>query len=304
MNLVDIVKEFPTEQACRRFLERMRWPEGVRCLRCQSKKIRRLKSKDKVGRYREVFDCTSCRYQFTVTAGTIFHDSHLPLTKWLLAIGLMCESKKGYSALQMKRSLGVAYKTAWYLCHRIRKAMASGNVFGKLGGGGGIVEADETYIGGKYDRRRKRAKFDKQPVMAIIERGGRVKAEVIPTASKAILLDRLNTHVSKDVKLLVTDELPAYKNAPFPHATVNHSALEYVRGNIHTNAVENFWSLLQRGIVGSFHQISNKHLPRYLNEFQYRFNRRKEPELFGMTVRHLLTTDNMPYSKLVEKAAA
>jgi len=298
MNLVDIVREFPNEVACRRFLERMRWPDGVRCLRCQSKKVKRLTAKDKAGPYREIFYCSSCRHQFTVTVGTIFHDSHLPLTKWLIAIGLMCEAKKGISALQMKRNLGVSYKTAWYLCHRIRKAMASGNVFGKLGGGGGIVESDETYIGGKYDRRRKRRPYEKQAVMGIVERGGMVKVEAIPTASRKILLGKLKEHVADDVRLVVTDELAAYKHTPFPHAAVNHGRYEWVRGKMHTNTVENFWSLLKRGIVGSFHRVSVKHLPRYLGEFQYRFNRRHEPELFGSTVKHLLTTDNLPYSKL------
>src|ERR1051325_5255440 len=269
MNLVEVVKEFPNDDECRTYLEKLRWPLGVRCMRCDKPDPRRMNVPDKKDRVREVFECKFCLYQFTVTAGTIFHDSHLPLHKWFLAIALMCESKKGISANQIKRTLGVQYRTAWYLCHRIRKAMERGDILtGKLGEDGGVVEVDETYVGGKYDRRRKRARYEKPGVIGLVERNGRIKAERIPTSSRKVLTSKIKDYVSEEVRLVVTDEAPAYKNLKgYAHGTVHHTSLEFVRGEVHTNTVENFWSLLKRGIIGSFHQVSVKHLDRYINEF-------------------------------------
>jgi transposase-like protein len=303
MNLVEVIKEFPNDSECRQYLERLRWPEGVKCLRCDKPDPRRMNVPDKKDRIREVFECKFCFYQFTVTAGTIFHDSHLPLHKWFLAIALMCESKKGISANQIKRTLGIQYRTAWYLCHRIRKAMENGDLFtGKLGEDGGVVEVDETYIGGKYNRRGKRGPYQKQGVVGLVERGGRVKVETIPTPSKTVLTGKIREFISEDVKLIVTDEALPYKNLKgFPHDTVHHTSLEFVRGDIHTNTVENFWSLLKRGIIGSFHQVSVKHLPLYLNEFSYRQNNRKGVDLFAKTMGHLLTTKNFKYEDLTGK---
>jgi transposase-like protein len=305
MNLVEVIKEFKTDSDCRSYLESLRWPDGVKCLRCNNANVRRLEVPEKKSReLREIFECKICDYQFSVTAGTIFHDSHLPLTKWFLAVAMMCESKKGMSANQIKRALGVQYRTAWYLCHRIRKAMETGDLFtGKLGKDGAIVEADETYIGGKYDKRRKRGPHEKQAVMGIIERHGRIKAQAIPTPSKQVLISKVRENVSPDVKFVATDEASAYKHldAYFRHETVTHSALEFVRGEVHTNSVENFWSLLKRGVIGSFHQISVKHLPRYINEFSYRFNFREDSDLFTKTLGHLVTTDKMTYAELIDK---
>ncbi len=311
MNLVEVIREFKTDEECRKYLEFLRWPDGIRCNRCSSSNIRRLSVEVKIGRkghkrteLREVIECKICEYQFTVTAGTIFHDSHLPLTKWFLVVALMCESKKGISANQIKRALGCQYRTAWYLCHRIRKAMESGDLFtGKLGSDGGIVESDETYIGGKFDRRRKRARYEKPAVMGMLERQGRIKVKMIPTASRKVLLDNLQAYVSEDVKYVATDELKAYKSLGkmFPHQSVNHGTLEWVRGDVHTNGIESFWSLFKRGLIGTYHQVSTKHLSRYLSESEYRFNRRKEHNLFSQTLGHLLTTDKMTYAELIEK---
>jgi hypothetical protein len=261
---------------------------------------------DKKDRVREVFECKFCFYQFTVTAGTIFHDSHLPLSKWFLAIALMCESKKGISANQIKRTLGIQYRIAWYLCHRIRKAMESGDLLtGKLGDDGGIVEVDETYIGGKYDKRRKRAPHQKPGVIGLVERNGRIKAERISTPSKKVLTGKIKDYVSEEGRLVVTDEATPYKNLKgFPHDTVHHTPLEFVRGEVHTNTVENLWSLLKRGIIGSFHQVSVKHLDRYINEFSYRYNNRKTGDLFSQTMGHLLTTGNIKYDDLIGKQKA
>ncbi|MGA8150097.1 MAG: IS1595 family transposase [Terriglobales bacterium] len=307
MNLVNVIQEFKTDDDCRAYLEKIRWPKGVRCMRCDGAKITRMKvtqTRRGVTHTRETLECASCAYQFSVTAGTVFHDSHLPLTTWFMVVAMMCEAKKGVSANQVKRHFGMQYRTAWYLCHRIRKAMESGNLFGKLGGGGKIVEADETYIGGRYDKRRKRGPYEKQAVMGIVERGGKVRAEAIPTASKAVLIGKIREHVADDVKAVMTDELAAYGalDKTHKHYVVNHSALEYVRGNVHTNTVENYWSLLKRGIIGSFHQVSVKHLPLYLNEFSYRYNRRFEQEtLFSQTMTQLVTTGHTTYNHLVGK---
>jgi transposase-like protein len=306
MNLVEVIREFKTDDDCRNYLEKLRWPDGVRCIRCKSSQVRRLSVPDKKKRIREIVECKSCAYQFSVTAGTIFHDSHLPLTKWFLVVALMCESKKGISAHQIHRSLKINYRTAWYLCHRIRKAMENGELFGrtnKLGSGCKVVESDETYIGGKYDKRRKRAKYEKPGVQGIVERGGSIRVMQIPTASAKILTENLKTHVADDVKFVATDELPAYKKLGkfFPHRAVKHTELQWVRGIVHTNTIEGFWSLFNRQIIGAHHQISTKHLHRYLNESEYRFNRRKEDNLFSRTLAHMVTTCNMPYAKLIEK---
>jgi transposase-like protein len=200
MNLVNVIQEFQNDDDCRAYLQTIRWPEGARCLRCQGKKTDRMKvTQTRRGKThtREIFECASCLYQFSVTAGTVFHDSHLPLRTWFMVVAMMCEAKKGISANQVKRHFQINYRTAWYLCHRIRRAMQAGNIFGKLGSGGGIVEADETYIGGRYDKRRKRGPFEKQAVMGIVERSGKVHAEAIPAPSKAILVGKIHEQRSQ-----------------------------------------------------------------------------------------------------------
>jgi len=314
MNLVEVLNEFRTDDDCRNYLEKLRWPNGVRCLRCNSSNVRRLDVEVKIGKkgqkqteQRPVIECKICEYQFSITAGTIFHDSHLPLTKWFLVVALMCESKKGISANQIKRTIGCQYRTAWYLCHRIRKAMEKGELFTgpKLGAGGKIVESDETYIGGKYDKRRKRGAYEKPAVQGIVERQGKIRVMQITTASAKILTDNLKAHVADDVKFVATDELAAYKKIGnlFPHRSVNHSELEWVRGIVHTNSVEGFWSLFNRQLIGAHHQVSTKHLHRYLNESEYRFNRRKEDNLFSKTLGYMVTTDKMMYQELISQPA-
>src|SRR5208337_3619232 len=193
--------------------------------------------------------------------------SHLPLWKWFLAVYLMAESKKGISANQLKRSLNVSYKTAWYLCHRIRKAMQEVVPSPKLTG---IVEVDETYVGGKYDKRRKRGPWQKQPVMGLLQREGKFEARTICNTEKKTLHGVINERINKGVEIM-TDELPAYKSLDkigYNHDAVCHSKKEWVRGDIHTNGIENAWSLFKRSIVGSYHQISTKHMDAYLDEFE------------------------------------
>lgn len=296
MNLVQLVEQFRDESQCRRALEHMKWPQGIRCPRCGSEKISRIIKRDQ-------FDCDSCRYQFSVTAGSIFHDSHLPLWKWFLAVYLMIESKKGMSALQMKRTLKVAYQTAWYLCHRIRKAIEEANENEpKLDG---IVEVDETYVGGKYDKRRKRGPWEKQPVMGLLQRKGRFEAKTIPSTGRKILYGVISDRIDKSADIM-TDELPAYKvldRNGYKHESVNHRKEEWVRGDVYTNGVENAWSLFKRSIVGAYHHIDTKHLDAYIDEFEWKFNNRNNPHLFWDTMVRLLNSPKMEYRELITKSA-
>jgi hypothetical protein len=304
MNLIDIHESFATEDRCWEYLEKMRWPDGVRCATCGGKDISRITSKSKKQKQRKLYQCleVTCKQQFTVTSGTIFHDTHLPLTKWFLAVALITDAKKGISANQLQRHLRIgSYRTAWYLAHRIRKAMTETQeeraVLLK-----GTVEADETYVGGKYDPRRKRAKYDKPGVMGLVERKGRIRTMQLPEGAKFMLLSNVMNHTSPTATIY-TDEHMGYKYVGKwrKHSTVCHIKDEWVRGNVHTNTIENFWSLFKRGMIGSFHKLSIKHLQRYMDEFQYRFNNRKAADLFIQTLARMCATSNLEYKKLTAK---
>ncbi|MGC2491845.1 IS1595 family transposase [Candidatus Binatus sp.] len=301
MNLLTLARTFDSDNKCRELLEQLQWPDGVRCTRCNSEKISRIEKRNQ-------YDCDSCRYQFSVTAGTIFHDSHLPLWKWFAAVYLMCESKKGMSAMQIKRTLGIGYKTAWYLCHRIRAAIqAVGEP--QLSG---EVEVDETFIGGKEANRHKRQRTGltgtagKAIVIGAVERGGAVRAKVIQNTDTRTLDRFVHEAVSQRVSLVSTDEHSGYRllGKDYNHGTVNHGKGEYVVGAIHTNTIESFWSLLKRGIVGSYHKVSKEHLPAYVSEFEFRFNNRKNPHLFRDTLKRLLSTEPLPFEKLAKRSAS
>jgi transposase-like protein len=310
MNLLDVYKELNTEAKCLGFLEHMRWPDGVKCLACDSPKVTSIVAKGKLNKKtgkrspdRDLYQCNECRFQFTATTGTVYHDTHLPLHKWFLAIALITESKKGISANQLSRALGVQYRTAWYLAHRIRKAMVDADR-PKLKG---IVEVDETYIGGKQRGHRGKLK-SKDVVIGVRERKGQVRFVHTPDNKADTVYQVIADNVAKDAQGIMTDESPIYnfKLTQFkdvPHERVKHRAKEYVRGNVHTNTVESAFSLFKRGIVGAFHKVSLKHLQRYLTEFEFRFNNRKSPDLFGMTVRRMALAGNMPYTKLIEATA-
>ncbi|MBZ5707460.1 MAG: IS1595 family transposase [Acidobacteriia bacterium] len=305
MNLLDIYKELNTEAKCLAFLETMRWPEGVKCLSCNSARVSHITSTGKTGKSRHLYQCNDCRFQFTATTGTVYHDTHLPLSKWFLAIALITESKKGISANQLARALGVQYRTAWYLAHRIRKAMVEANQ-PKLKG---IVEVDETYLGGKHRGHRGKMK-SKDVVIGIRQRGGDLRFFQAENAGQDELAKHIKENVSPDLDMIVTDEWQGYPGAMISagihgskHETIKHKEKIYVRGNVHTNTVESAFSLFKRGLTGSFHKISLKHLQRYLNEFSFRFNNRKSPDLFGMTVRRMALVGAMPYSQLIEENA-
>jgi transposase-like protein/IS1 family transposase len=295
MTLVDIHTAFQTDDKCRELLRRLRWPAGVECPRCKMAATE-LKT-DK-----ELFYCKDCDYQFTVTAGTIFNDSHLPLTKWFMATLLLCEAKKGISACQIQRTIGVSYKTAWYLCHRIRAAMAEADK-PMLDG---TVEMDETYVGGKSTGMGHARKFDnKEIIVGIRQRGGNLRFYHVNNAKSSTLAKIIKNSISVDVDKIMTDDWRGYPKAMIKakihgdkHKTINHSAKVYVMGDIHTNTIENAFSLFKRGIRGSWHHISPKHLGAYLEEMSFRFNRRKNSNLFLDTLRHMVTAPVLTFEKL------
>lgn len=291
MNLSELSKL--TEDEARELLERIRWPDGPVCAHCgATENIRKVKSEKRKGLYR----CGECKKQFTVRVNTIMHDSHFPIRLWLMTFSIMCSAKKGISALQLQRQLGIgSYKCAWHLAHRVRYAMKQEPLKGLLTG---TVMADETYVGGKPRRygstktykggRRPFSSHNfgrgtaKTPVMALVEQGGRVRAHVITNASGKVLKASIREMVDQSATIM-TDEWPGYRGIGNEfdggHLTVNHAAGQYVRTEkgkkISTNEAEAFFALLKRGITGSFHSVSKKHLNRYCDEFSYRWSLRK-----------------------------
>ena len=291
MNLGQLVDEFGSTDKCRDYLEALRWPDGVECPGCGSKSVSRLVK-------RKQFDCNSCRKRFSVLAGTVLQDSKLPLWKWFAAVHLMCESKKGISALQVQRMLGVkSYETAWYLCHRIRSAMDDGTAPLLHG----VVEVDETYVGGKVRGRGRGYRDNKTVVVGAIERGGNLRVRTAPDNSRRTLHRFIGETVADEAQAIYTDEWTGYvgvDDEDTRHETVAHGSDEYVRGDVHTNTVESAWSLFDRAVIGSYHQLSKKHLDAYLGEFEYRFNNRENPHLFRDTVVRLIEAEMLTYKAL------
>lgn len=300
MKLIDVTAKFKTEDDCLDYLEQIRWPNGeIGCVHCGeigkvSKITREAKGKNKRTR---LYQCTACGKQFSATSGTIFHDSHLPLTKWFIAIAIICEGKKGVSACQLQRHIGGSYRTAWYLAHRIREAMQEGGVLS------GVVEADETFLHPRKPRKGnpKVKNPNRMAVLGMIERGGKLKLIPIADAKLESIKKPLLENVNRNATLQ-TDTTFAHGTMGrvyFPgHRMINH-IVSYGEGENHTNGVENAFSLLKRGIYGTYHQVSIKHLGRYCNEFSYRFNRRGEQlQMFRGTVKALARGKNLPYAKL------
>lgn len=265
---------FTNLDAAREHLESLRWPNGPVCPHCGSHDATRLTgSKHRAG----AVQCNECRQQFTVTVGTVFESSKVPLNKWLLATHLLCASKKGMSAKQIERMLGVTYKTAWFMCHRIREAMKGGD--GPLGGPNSVVEADETFVGGKAKNRATRKPAAKKAVVALVERDGNVRSFHVANVNAKHLRSLIVTNVDR-ASHLMTDESMVYTRVGREfagHSVVNHSAREYVThgGFKHSNTAENFFSIFKRGVIGTYHHMSEAHLARYTSEFDFRYNTRK-----------------------------
>ncbi len=281
MTTVDLTNPiFTNLAAAREHFEAIRWPNGAYCPFCgQTDTIRPLGGKSMGPGW---YHCKDCRRKFTAQVGTIYERSHIPMTKWLLATHLMCASKKGISAHQLHRMLGLPYKTAWFMAHRIREGMRDLNP-GPLGGEGKFVEADETYIGGKeknkHARKRKhigRGGIGKEIAFALVERDGRVHSQHVPSVNTKTLRPILVAQIDNK-STLVTDDAGQYRHMHRDfarHETVNHGIEEYVRGDAHTNTVESYFAILKRGITGTYHHMSQQHLKRYLAEFDFRYNER------------------------------
>ncbi len=285
ITLAKMMGQFASEDACKAYIRDLRWPDGVRCPRCQDARIHEVTKKPFHWQCRK---CNKNGYRFSVITGTIFENTKFPLVTWFQVAYLMCQSKKGMSALQIHRQMGTgSYETAWYMCTRLRAAMKN-ETFEQLIG---EVEADETWIGGKdkwrHYSKRSHAQgghlSNKTMVIGAISRKGNVVAQMIEEAGFNTLENFVRETVSNKVSLMATDENPGYRHLGadgFVHKTVNHSQYQYVVGAIHTNTIEGFWSLLKRGIVGSYHKVSREYLPLYLNEFAFRYNHREDPDIF------------------------
>jgi ISXO2-like transposase domain/Transposase zinc-ribbon domain len=303
MTFPELLKRFPDEASCKVFLAKKRWPDGVvNCPRCgekaytlKARPFHYLCKSGKESAMPETGKVVTCHkkngYRFSVITRTVFENTNYPLMTWFRVIFFMFHNKKGMSAHQIHRMLGTgAYETAWYICHRIRASMKDDD-FQKLIG---EVETDETYVGGKDKNRHWSKKTHKTggeasgkvPVIGAISRKGNVVCRAIENTRRETLNKFVREMVSDEVTLLATDEHPAYGDlkGEYPHEAVQHRDNVYVRGNVHTNSIESFWSLLKRGIIGNFHHVSKEYLPLYLNEFTFRFNNRNESDIFDKII--------------------
>jgi transposase-like protein len=292
MTLSDFERIFPDEESCWTYLLLHRWPAGPLCPRCQNDHVYESTARPWHWQCKKCGKNNRSPYRFSLNTGTIFEETKMPLRMWFKVLYLMLTSKKGISALQIHRMIGTrTYESAFYMCHRLRAGMKDPD-FKQLMG---IVEVDETFLGGKEKNKHAdkrlhvgRGPAGKTPVIGAISRKGNVVCQMIETVDIRTLNSFVRMAVSDKVDLVATDEASGYGNlraSGFRHDTVTHSAGEYVRGEIHTQNIDSFWALLKRGIIGTYHHVSKKYLPLYLNEFQFRFNNRHEADIFGKAIR-------------------
>ena len=286
LTLIQIAKLYATEESARKYFESLRWPDGPFCPHCgnaDSERIYKVTPNQKAKIRAGLYKCAECREGFTVTVGTVMEDTHIPLNKWLIAFYMMCASKTQVSALQLQRQLEIgSYRSAWFMCHRIRYALKDHNPSDLLTG---EIEADETYIGGRRRGRGRAYKGNKTPVVSLVERGGRVRSQVVDTVTGAEITKVLRRHVAKDARLH-TDESPAYLKIGrefASHDSVNHHREEYARYNesgrlITTNTAEGFFGNSKRSLDGTHHHISRKHTELYFAELDYKYNTRKDTD--------------------------
>jgi IS1 family transposase/transposase-like protein len=282
---------FPDEDHCKAYLQARRWPDGVHCPRCGNPKVYDLKTRQW---HWQCEQCAPDGYRFSVIAGTIFENTNKPLREWFRVIHLMLTSKKGMSARQVWRYMGFgSLKTAWLMCHKVRTALVE-----DIEQLGGIVEVDETFIGGKRSNRHKSDRGDrtgkgngplrdKAIIAGAVKRKGNVVARVVANTNANTLTAFVREAVSHKVSLLCTDQWAGYMrlDKEYPRASVDHSKGQYVVGAVHTNTIEGFWSLIKRGMVGTFHRVSHKYLPLYVAEFQFRYNNRHNADIFEAAIR-------------------
>lgn len=300
-NIIDFLSSFKDEDACQAYFEHIRFRDGEYCPHCGYTKIYRFRDSR--------FRCAGCRKDFTIKTGTVFGESKVSLQKWFVAIYLLSTNKKGISSVQLAKQVGVTQKTAWFIDHRIRRAMNQnkGQLFGK-------VEMDETYVGGK-DRNKHYAKRfmgtqgrnmdTKSPVFGMLQRNGEIRAKVVPD----VKMRTLEKHIVENIKIgseLYTDTFTSYGQIGklYSHEAVNHSRRQYVKkDNVHTNSVESFWTTFKRGYYGTYHYMSREHLQRYVDEFTYRFNKRKAnlSDIFSDLVLKVSIGSTLPYKLLTSK---
>jgi len=298
--LIDFVGYFKNEAVCLKYFEQIRFRDGEYCPHCGHSGIYRFSGGKR-------FRCAKCRKDFTIKTGTIFGESKIPLQKWFVAIYLLTANKKGISSIQLAEQIGTTQKTAWFMDHRIRKAMSQskGQLFG-------TIEVDETYVGGKernkhYAKRVKgtqgRNVRTKTAVMGMLQRDGNLRAKVV----EDVKMRTIEKHLVENIKLgsqIYTDDFLSYSRIGnfYPHQVVKHGKREYVRGEIHSNSAESFWALFKRGYQGTYHHMSRKHLQRYVDEFAYRFNARKTDSglVFGDMVRRVAENDTLKYKALTK----